>query len=101
MVRAASAMTVTSVFVMLSTGVVGAQTTGIAACDDFLKKWEACVTSKVPAAQKTTYQAQLDQMRKAWSDAAKTPNAKATLEPTCRQMGEQMKTAMSGFGCTF
>ena len=66
-----------------------------------LKKYEACVTSKIPAAQKTTFQAQLDQMRKAWSDAAKNADAKATLESICKQSAEQMKAAMSGFGCTF
>jgi hypothetical protein len=78
MVRAAAAVIVTSALVMLSTA-LSAQTTGVAACDDFLKKYEACVTSKIPAAQKATFQGQLDQMRKAWSDAAKAPGAKATL----------------------
>lgn len=100
MVRTAFAVTATSAFLVLSTG-LSAQTTGIAACDDFLKKYEACVTSKIPAAQKTTFQAQLDQMRKAWSDAAKNANAKATLESTCKQSAEQMKAAMAGFGCSF
>ena len=100
MVRAASAVIATSALAMLSTG-LSAQTTGIAACDDFLKKYEACVTSKIPAAQKNTFQAQLDQMRKAWSDAAKNATAKATLESTCRQSAEQMKGAMSSFGCSF
>ena len=100
MVRAASAVIATSALVMLSTG-LSAQTTGVTACDDFLKKYEACVTSKIPAAQKATFQGQLDQMRKAWSDAAKTPGVKDTLESTCKQSGEQMKAAMSGFGCTF
>jgi hypothetical protein len=100
MVRAASAVIAMSALVMLTTG-LNAQTTGVAACDDFLKKYEACLTSKIPAAQKVTFQGQLDQMRKAWSDAAKAPGAKATLETSCKQSAEQMKTAMSGFGCSF
>ena len=79
----------------------GAQTIGIAACDDFLKKYEACISSKVPAAQRATFQSQFEQMRKAWSDAATNASAKATLENGCKQSAEQMKTAMSGFGCTF
>ena len=86
--------------VLVSTG-LSAQTVGIAACDDFLKKYEACVTSKVPAAQQATFKGKLDQMRKAWSDAAQNSSAKATLEGSCKQSAEQMKTAMSGFGCTF
>jgi hypothetical protein len=100
MVRAASAVIATSAMVVLSTG-LSAQTTGIAACDDFLKKYEACVTSKIPAAQKATFQGQLDQMRKAWSDAAKAPGAKAGLEGACKQSAEQMKASMSAFGCSF
>jgi hypothetical protein len=100
MVRAAAAVFGTSALVMLSTG-LSAQTTGIAACDDFLKKYESCVASKIPAAQKATFQGQLDQMRKAWSDAAKAPGAKTTLESSCKQSAEQMKAAMSGFGCSF
>jgi len=100
MVRAASAAIATSALVMLSTG-LSAQTTGVAACDDFLKKYEACVTSKIPAAQKGMFQGQLDQMRKAWSDAAKAPGVKETLEATCTQSAEQLKAAMSGFGCSF
>lgn len=87
-------------FMLLSTG-LSAQSIGIAACDDFLKKYEACVTSKVPAAQQATFKGQLDQMRKAWWDAAKTPNAKTTLEGSCKQSAEQMKTSMSAFGCAF
>ena len=100
MTCAGSAVIAMSALVMLSTG-LSAQTTGVAACDDFLKKYEACVTSKVPAAQKAAFQGQLEQMRKAWSDAAKAPGAKATLESTCKQSADQMKAAMSAFGCTF
>lgn len=87
-------------FIASSAG-VSAQTLGIAACDDFLKKYETCVTSQVPVAQRATFQGQFDQWRKAWSDMAKNPNTKAGLENACKQSAEQMKTAMSGFGCKF
>jgi hypothetical protein len=80
---------------------LGAQTTGVAACDDFLKKYEACITSKIPAAQKATYQGQIEQLRKSWSDMAKNPNMKAGLESACRQMSDTMKASLSSFGCTF
>jgi hypothetical protein len=89
-----------SMLMSLSTG-LSAQTTGIAACDDFLTKYETCVATKVPGAQRTMFQGQFDQMRKAWSDAAKNPGAKAGLEGACKQAAEQVKIAMSGFGCAF
>ena len=54
-------------------GPARAQSTGIAACDDFLQKYDTCVTSKLPEAQRATYKAQLDQTRKMWVDMAKNP----------------------------
>jgi hypothetical protein len=100
MVRPPCVIAAASMLLSLSTG-LSAQTTGIAACDDFLKKYEACVTTKVPAAQQATFQGQFDQMRKAWSDAAKTPGAKPSLEGACKQSSEQVKMSMSSFGCAF
>jgi hypothetical protein len=78
-----------------------AQTIGIPACDDFLKKYEMCVTSKIPSQQRAMFQTQFDEMRKAWSEAAKNAAAKATLESTCKQSAEQTKAMMANFGCTF
>ena len=100
MVRTAFVAAAASALIMVSTDLT-AQTIGIAACDDFLKKYETCVTSQVPAAQRAMFQGQFDQWRKAWSDMAKNPSTKADLETACKQSAEQMKTAMSGFGCKF
>jgi hypothetical protein len=93
-VAAASALTIVSTDLT-------AQTLGIATCDDFLKKYETCITSQVAAAQRATFQGQFDQWRKTWSDMAKNPSTKAGLENACKQSAEQMKAAMSGFGCSF
>ena len=90
--------------VLLTIAVAGparAQSTGIAACDDFLTKYDSCVTSKLPEAQRATYKAQLDQTRKMWVDMAKNPSAKATMEGTCKQTMDEMKASLQGFGCTF
>jgi hypothetical protein len=76
-----------------------AQTVGIAVCDDFLKKYKACLSGNVPEAQRMIFKGQVD--RKMWSDAAKDASSKTTLEDTCKQSGEQMKVSMSSFGCTF
>ena len=51
-----------------------AQSTGIAPCDDFLTKYDACIVSKVPEAQRAMYKTQIDQTRKAWVDMAKNPS---------------------------
>jgi hypothetical protein len=91
---------VTGVALTISSAAM-AQTTGVAACDDFLKKYEACVTTKVPAAQRATFQGQLDQTRKTWTDLAKNPSTKAALEGSCKQTSEQLTTAMKAYGCSF
>jgi hypothetical protein len=100
MVRFAAVAAGVCALMTASTG-LGAQTTGIAVCDDFLKKYEACVSSKIPDAQKATFQGSLDQMRKAWSEAAKNPSTKPAIESACKQSVEQTKAALSGFGCSF
>ena len=78
-----------------------AQSTGIAACDDFLTKYDACVVSKVPEAQRTMYKTQIDQTRKAWVDLAKNPSAKATMEATCKQTLDATKASLTAYGCSF
>lgn len=77
-----------------------AQQTGVPACDEFLTKYEACINSKVPAAQQAAFKPQLDAMRKVWSDAAKS-TSKPQLEASCKAMSDQMKTAVQSYGCAF
>jgi hypothetical protein len=78
-----------------------AQSTGIAACDDFLTKYDACIVSKVPEAQRAMYKTQIDQTRKAWVDMAKNPSAKATMESTCKQTLDATKASLTAYGCSF
>jgi hypothetical protein len=82
-------------------GPARAQSTGIAACDDFLTKYDVCVTAKLPEAQRATYKVQLEQTRKAWLDMAKNPSAKSTMEQSCKQTSDAMKASLQSFGCSF
>ena len=94
-------LTAAALFVMAVAGPAHAQSTGIAACDEFLQKYDTCVTSKLPEAQRATYKAQLDQTRKMWLDMAKNPSAKSTMEGTCKQTMDAIKTSLQSFGCSF
>jgi hypothetical protein len=78
-----------------------AQSTGIAACDEFLTKYDACVGSKIPEAQRATFKTQIDQTRKAWVDMAKNPSTKATMESTCKQTMDATKASLTAYGCSF
>jgi hypothetical protein len=76
--------------------------TGVAECDEYIKKYEACLTtiaSKAPQAApglKSSFEAQ----RNAFKSAASTPQGKATLPATCKQAVETAKSATSQW-CTW
>ena len=74
--------------------------TGVAECDDYLAKLEACL-GKLPAAAKTQYEKSLEQNRKAWQDAASTPQGKAGLAAGCKAATDAIRQPMKGFGCEF
>ncbi|MCP3467134.1 MULTISPECIES: hypothetical protein [unclassified Bradyrhizobium] len=78
-----------------------AEGTGIAVCDEFLTKYDACITSKIPAEQRATYKSQIDQMRKTWTDLAKNPSTKATMESACKQTIDATKASLTTYGCSF
>jgi hypothetical protein len=75
---------------------------GVAECDEYIRKYEACLTtiaSKAPQAApglKSSFEAQ----RNAFKTAASTPAGKATLESTCKQAIETAKASTSQW-CTW
>ena len=74
---------------------------GVPECDDYFKKYLACIDSKVPEAARAQVRQSLDQTKAAWKQAASTPEAKAALATGCKQATETAKTAMAAYGCTW
>jgi hypothetical protein len=74
---------------------------GIAECDDFIAKYEACVTGKVPEAARASYQTALKQWRESWKKLAENPQTRGTLAAACKQAREQQETALKSYGCTW
>lgn len=74
---------------------------GVAECDDFIQKYEACVNSKVPETARSMVKANLDSMRTAWKKAAETPQGKAGLAQGCKTALENAKTTMGSYGCSW
>jgi len=92
---------VTGLALLAGMAAAQAQSAGIAACDDFLTKYDTCVSSKIPAEQQAMYKTQIDQTRKAWLDLAKNPSTKATMEASCKQTMDATKASLTAFGCSF
>ena len=74
---------------------------GVAECDNFIAKYEACINGKVPEAARAMVRSQLDAMRTSWKQAAQTPQGKAGLAQGCKQAHEQAKTSMASYGCSW
>ena len=74
---------------------------GVPECDDFITKYEACITGKVPEAARAQFNSTLKQWRDSWRQAAATPQGKAGLAQGCKMSAEQARQSMKSFGCDF
>jgi Spy/CpxP family protein refolding chaperone len=71
-----------------------AQELGVPACDEFLKKYEACL-AKQPEAVRTQGAGAVKQIRQMWGQIAANPQTKPQLEPMCKQTIEQAKPQLN------
>jgi hypothetical protein len=75
--------------------------TGVPECDEYIEKYEACLTSigeKYPQVQpslKSAFEAQ----RKGFKDAAASPSGKETLPGVCKQAIESAKESTKAYAC--
>ena len=84
-----------------ATTVAAGEKIGIPECDDFLTKYDACVSSKVPEAARAQYKSSIEQWRASWKKLAENPATKGTLTAACKQAATQSEAAMKPYGCTF
>lgn len=73
---------------------------GVAECDDYLTKYEACLTGKVPESARAALQQSLDATRAGWKQAAATPGGRDGLKSACEQMVTAARQSMQAYGCT-
>jgi len=74
---------------------------GVPECDDFITKYDACVSSKVPEAARAQYTSAVDQWRSSWKKLADNPATKGTLAAACKQAAAQQEAALKQYGCTW
>jgi hypothetical protein len=74
---------------------------GVPECDEYVKKYLACVESNVPAAVKDQVRASFEQTRDMWRRAAATPQGKAGLAQGCKIALDAAKASMTAYGCSF
>ena len=91
----------TSTTTTTTTTTTSGEKIGIAECDDFLAKYDDCVTKNVPEAQRAQYESMLKQWRDSWRQLAKSEMTKGTLAAACKQALESAKSSMKSYNCTF
>ncbi len=80
-------------------GTASAQDTGIPACDDFYKAYEACISTKIPEAQRATFKQALDSGKASIKQASSNAAARPQLEQSCTMQKQQMSQAMASYNC--
>jgi hypothetical protein len=73
---------------------------GVAECDEYIKKMTECSTKMAPEAAGPMKES-MDTMKKAWKDAASTPEGKTALASGCKQALDAAKSAYASMGCSF
>lgn len=84
-----------------NTTTASADKIGVPECDDYIEKYEACLNSKVPEAQRAAFKSSYETMRKTWKEAATNPQTKAALASGCKQAHDAAKQSMSAFSCAW
>jgi len=84
-----------------TTTVPAGEKIGVPECDDFIAKYDACVSSKVPEAARAQYQSAVKQWRESWKKLAENPQTKGTLAAACKQAAAQQEAALKTYGCAW
>src|SRR5262249_4736581 len=66
----------------------GGDSIGVPECDEYIKKYESCVNSKVPESARAQVKATFEAARAAWKQAASTPQGKQGLVIGCKQAND-------------
>jgi hypothetical protein len=73
---------------------------GVAECDEYIQKMSECSTKMAPEAAGPMKES-METMKKAWKDAASTPEGKTALASGCKQALDAAKSAYASMGCQF
>jgi len=72
---------------------------GVPECDSYMKKYLACIDSKVPDMARAPLKQAFEQQKAAWKQAASTPQGRAALATACSQAETTAKQSMAAYGC--
>ncbi len=74
-------------------------TTGVAECDEYLAKYEACLAAKVPAEAHAMLKQSLASTRDMWAQTL-AAGGKDALKSSCEMARNASRPSMQAYGCT-
>ena len=83
-----------------ATGSSTASRTGVAECDDYLAKYEACLAAKVPESAHAMLRQSLDATRAGWKQVLASPGGKDALRTSCVAARDATRASLQAYGCT-
>ena len=72
---------------------------GVSECDEYLKKYTECVSTKVPEQVRAAMVAAIDESKSQWKAAALTAEGRAGLAQSCTQAMQAAKASLQAYGC--
>ena len=73
---------------------------GIPECDDFIARYNACISDHVPAAKKVEYKENIDAFARAWKQQTANTD-KNVVAAACKRHSDAARETMKPFGCEF
>ena len=73
--------------------------TGVAECDTFLSRYEACMT-KVPEEARGGMQTAVASWRGTWKSMAASPTTRGQLQAICQSTADSIREQLTAQGCT-
>jgi hypothetical protein len=74
---------------------------GVKECDEYLKKYTECVSTKVPEQVREAMIAAIDESKSQWKVAALTAEGRAGLAQSCTQALQAAKASLQTYGCAW
>jgi hypothetical protein len=78
-----------------------ARSIGVNECDDYLTKYDECVSKNVPASARSALRQSAAQMRTSWQEAARNPAVRSGLAHGCSRALETAKQTMVAYSCSW
>jgi hypothetical protein len=73
---------------------------GIPECDDFIAKYNACISDHLPEAKKAEYKENIDAFARTWKQLMANSD-RSTVAAACKRHSDMARENMKSFGCEF